>query len=105
MLPAAAAPVMYDARAGVRGDHVAPGRVGPADLVEGGVLDPDAVADVAGVAGAEQVAAAGAQADEVRRDDVPGRGRPRRSGRRRAALAEIRLAAALPEPPIALLEP
>ena len=61
--------------AGVRGNGISPGRVGSADHVTGGVLDQDAVAAVAGVARAQQVSAAGRQADQVGPDDGPGRDR------------------------------
>ena len=71
MLPVAESrPGDVDAGAVVRGDRVAQRGVVAADLVLRAILDPDAVADVAGVSRAEQVSAAGCDADVVALNQV-----------------------------------
>ena len=57
----------------IRRDHVAVARCRAADLVIGGVVDPHAVGEVAGLAVAEDITAAGCRADIVGLDQVPRR--------------------------------
>ena len=75
-----------------------------ADLVIGCVVDPDAVAVVARVAAAEDIAAAGCRADVVGLDQVPRRPDADRCGRRSCELAEMTLPAPATAPPMMLLD-